>query len=283
MKTYYTLLEVHPEASQDEITKAYQQQRERYDPQRFGHIDDDLRQIAEQRLRELDAAYATLSDREQRQQYNQRIGETAAPSTVPVERTASVVITGKQSGLTMREWLFASGGMLLAVSIIMTIWLISGSVRSETSLAGAVDQPAPDFTLPALDGTNVNLADYRGQVVLLNFWGTWCEPCIRETPALQAAYTDLKDEGFVIIGVNLTRSENIQGRSEADIQAFVDQYGITYPIALDIDGQVASDYNIHPIPTSKFVDAHGHVRYVRFSELNEEEIKSLFHALQSET
>lgn len=97
---------------------------------------------------------------------------------------------------------WTDGGMLLCALIISVVWMLSG--RSEDTAASfllsEVSRPAPDFALPTLDGGTVRLSNYRGKVVLVNFWATWCEPCKEEMPELQAVYQQLRDHGFVIIG-----------------------------------------------------------------------------------
>jgi peroxiredoxin len=148
---------------------------------------------------------------------------------------------------------------------------------------GEVNRPAPAITLATLDGEEVQLSDYEGQVVLVNFWGTWCEPCKRETPALQTAYEELNDQGLVIIGVNLTNDEITLGNSEADIHAFAEQYNVTYPIALDRMGEARKAFSVYPLPTSFFIDPYGNIRYVRVGEITTQEVTELFTALQQET
>lgn len=86
----------------------------------------------------------------------------------------------------------------------------------------------------------------------------------------------------MIVGVNLTRDESKQGVTEADILAFAQHYGITYPVALDLEGEVAKAYRIFPLPTSYFVDAQGNIRYVRVGEITANEITVLFTRLQQE-
>ena len=141
-------------------------------------------------------------------------------------------------------------------------------------------RPAPDFALPGLNGTTVRLSDYRGKVVLVNFWGTWCEPCKEETPALAAVYKKLHDQGLVIIGVDLRNQERSGADGDADVRAFVTRYGATYPIALDTAGETERAFQIYPIPTSYFVDTQGVMRYVRVGTLTQDEVEVLFARLQ---
>ncbi len=112
--------------------------------------------------------------------------------------------------------------------------------------------PAPDFTLQTLDGDSVSLSDYRGKLVMLNFWASWCPPCNSEMPDLQRYYEQHKDEDFIILGVNYQDSPD-------KVQAFVEKYGVTFPILLDSDGRVANLFGVQGLPTSFFVDKAGNV------------------------
>jgi peroxiredoxin len=273
METYYTLLGVEPGASQEDIDAAYQQQRERYRAELVAEMDDDIQQFAAQRTTELEQAYQTLSDPQRRQQYDASIGVAPHQPATP---------TPRRSGLSVRERWYAVAGVLVAFILIGAVWTLTGE-RSNLPSAGEVDRPAPDVSLPTLDGGELNFADYEGQVVLVNFWGTWCDPCKRETPALQAAYEQLRGEGFVIIGVNVTDDELTLGNTEDDIRAFADQYQITYPIALDVEGEAMKAFSGIHLPTSFFIDAEGRIRYVRIGELTSDEVYAFFTRLNQDT
>lgn len=277
MNTYYTRLGVAEQASQAEIDAAYARQRERYNPDRVVDMDDELLRVAQERMAELDQSYRVLSDPERRHQYDVSIGIA--------EPEPSAEASQARRSLSGREVLYVAAGVLVALVLIGVIWTLTGrtgTAQTGEVVVGEVDRPAPTFTLPAAGGGEVRLEDYRGQVVLVNFWGTWCDPCRREMPALQSSYEQLRDQGFVIIGVNLADNEFAQGRTEADILAFTQQYGITYPIALDTEGEVATAYRLFPLPTSYFVDAQGRIRYVRIGELTVEDVTTLFARLQQE-
>jgi peroxiredoxin len=270
MANYYTLLGVAPKAPGDEIAAAYQRQRERYSPELVADLDPELRHVAEERSAELERAYAVLSNPERRRSYDAGLADTsgAAPHA------------GRERGLTRRERGLAIGGAVAALALVVAIWFLTGRDAAPSGTAMAeVNRAAPAFTLPALDGGNVNLADYSGKVVLLNFWGTWCEPCKRELPALEQAHKAYGDKGLVIIGVNLTDDEQAQGGSQDKIRAFLDQYGVTYPIALDVQGDVTNAYRVFPLPTSFFIDPQGQIRYVHISELTYEDIAAKFSEL----
>ncbi len=271
MDTYYTLLGVEAGASQEAITAAYTHQRERYNPERVADLDPALRKVATERSAEIERVYAILADPERRQQYDASLG--GAVGGVVAER----------SSLTPRERTYAIGGVIAAIALIATIWVITGrGAQPQSQEMGAVNRPAPTFAVPALAGGTINLADYKGKVVLLNFWGTWCEPCKRELPALQAAYSKLTDAGLAVIGVNLTDDEQAQGRDQAAIKAYLEQYGVTYPVALDVQGEVTNAYRVFPLPTSFFIDGEGRIRYVHIGELTLNDVQARFTELKGE-
>jgi peroxiredoxin len=112
--------------------------------------------------------------------------------------------------------------------------------------------PAPDFALETLNGETLRLADYEGQVVLVNFWASWCPPCKEEMPALEAYYQAYKDEGLMVLGVNVKDSEE-------SLEAFLEEYDVSFPVILDHDAKVAGKYNITGLPTSFFVDREGQI------------------------
>jgi thiol-disulfide isomerase/thioredoxin len=274
MNTYYSLLGVATDADQTTIEAAYQQQRARYSPERVAEMDDELRVLAEERTAALDRAFSMLADSQRRQHYDVSIGLTA------VERLSA---PPAQRGLSSRERWYAVGGALVALVLIASIWLLTGrTAQDEVRAMGEVNRPAPALALDTLGGGSIDLANYRGQVVLLNFWGTWCEPCRRELPALQAAYDELNGQGLMIIGVNLTDDELVNGENEADIAAFLAQYGVNYPTALDREGTVTNAYRVFPLPTSFFIDGNGQIRYVHVGELTQEDVRARFNELKME-
>ncbi|WP_395940587.1 thiol-disulfide oxidoreductase ResA [Bacillus sp. HMF5848] len=170
----------------------------------------------------------------------------------------------KQKRLIMRSAIL----LVLLAAIVYTLYT-NFFVSKETAVLG---NTAPNFVLEDLQGVKHTLSDYKGQGVFLNFWGTWCEPCKREMPAMNRLYEELKDKGIVVIAVNL-------GESSLAVQKFVDEMGLTFPVLLDKDGEVLEAYNINPIPTSVLIDKSGTVIQVVTGEQTEEQLRSHFGTL----
>ncbi len=142
------------------------------------------------------------------------------------------------------------------------VWIYVSADRSGTSTAGQVPAPqqgflAPDFELETLTGETVKLSDLRGQAVLVNLWATWCPPCRAEMPAIERIYNDYKDDGFVVLGVNMTQQD-----TASNIAPFVEEYGLTFPILLDKTGTTAEAYQMNSLPSTFFIDRKGIIREV---------------------
>ncbi len=129
---------------------------------------------------------------------------------------------------------------------------LDSSNNTFTALPG---QPAPDFTLTTLDGQSVSLSDYRGQVVLVNFWATWCPSCIAEMPDYETVYRQQPGGDFVVLGVNLQENAD-------QVQQFTTGLGLSFPILLDKDGHVTiRAYQVVGMPGSIIVDRKGIIFY----------------------
>lgn len=124
---------------------------------------------------------------------------------------------------------------------------------TQVTIGLQIGQQAPNFSLQTLDGETVALQDFRGQIVLLNFWATWCPPCRVEMPDLQSAYAAAENEGFVVLAINLQETA-------PQAQTFVDEFGLTFPILLDPDAMVTRLFNVTGFPTSYILDRDGIIR-----------------------
>ena len=131
-------------------------------------------------------------------------------------------------------------------------------------LAGAVASPqaavqlasnAPDFTLKSVAGANLRLQEQRGQVVLVNFWATWCGPCRQEMPHLNRIYDKYRSLGFVLLGVNIDDDP----RAAAALAA---KLGVKFPVLLDTDKTVSRLYDLATMPSTVLIDRDGKVRYL---------------------
>ena len=141
-------------------------------------------------------------------------------------------------------------------------WIVISSVPDSTSTDSLIAAPqhgfrAPDITLQAIDGQTVSLTDLQGQVVLVNFWASWCPPCRAEMPDMQKVFEDYQDQGFIILAINST----IQDQQSEAID-FVQAYGLTFPILFDFSGKVTTSYKVEALPTSFFIDRDGIIQEV---------------------
>jgi thiol-disulfide isomerase/thioredoxin len=110
----------------------------------------------------------------------------------------------------------------------------------------------PDFEAPLLDGKRVSLQDYRGKVVFLNIWATWCGPCRSEMPSMEIVYQRYKSRGLEILALNLQESKG-------EIETFMRWNRLTFPVIMDQDGRIGNQYGIRAIPTTYILDRQGRV------------------------
>ena len=113
---------------------------------------------------------------------------------------------------------------------------------------------APDFTLKDVDGKTHKLSDYRGKVVMINFWATWCPPCRYELPSMQRAYEKLKRTDVEFLAINL-------GEDADTIFTFTADYPVTFPLLMDLDSSVSNMYPVIGLPTTYFVNPEGVLVY----------------------
>jgi peroxiredoxin len=181
-----------------------------------------------------------------------------------------------------REW---SGGMRSVVlplviigAIVLAVWYLEVG-RSSGDATGAngfgivaledgqnptgrapaaeIGRVAPDFRLARLGGGDLRLSDLRGQVVIVNFWATWCAPCRQEMPEFVRLYRTLHDQGLEIVAVDLQEAEG-------PVQGFVDEFGMRFPTVFDRSGEVARTYRVNQLPVTLIVDRDGVIRATKY-------------------
>ena len=143
------------------------------------------------------------------------------------------------------------------IAIILSVSAFSYDLRNQSTETNVIvtlkDDKAPEFSLKSVDGKTVKLSDYKGKVVIIDFWATWCPPCRKGIPDLISIQNEFKDK-VVIIGISLDREKTIK-----DVPGFVKNNGINYPVVYG-DDKVVIDYGgIQSIPTSFVVDKNGTV------------------------
>ena len=134
---------------------------------------------------------------------------------------------------------------------------------------------AEDFRLTDLEGKSQSLGQYRGKIVLVNFWATWCKPCTTEMPAMQTAYEKLREKNFVVLAIN-------ELEDDAKVREHIKQYGHTFPVLMDHDNTVANQFGVFGLPVSVFIDQEGRVQeYIKGGLLTEQKIQTVVDRLQS--
>ena len=151
-----------------------------------------------------------------------------------------------------RRSLFASS--LALTSVLAFLCSLVGSARAEELDQAPLQifEPrriVPDFSLQDLDGKTVTLKEFRGKVVFVNFWATWCPPCRDEMPAMQKLYKENRDKGLVMLAINFMETPNT-------IRPFVNEYKLTFPILLD-SGTVMVSYGVLGLPATYLIDRQG--------------------------
>ena len=159
-------------------------------------------------------------------------------------------------GVMTVVWLFYGGGLETIKSMVQP---------APVSVATAdIGQPTPPLRLPlAGGGGEVDLHGYRGKVILLNFWATWCEPCKAEMPVFERALQRYRDRGLVVLGVDF------QERDE-EVTAFLRTVGVTFPSMIDSTGEVSRQWRATGLPTTFLIDRQGIIRDVRVGAFTEE-------------
>jgi len=137
------------------------------------------------------------------------------------------------------------------VKSLATCLLLIGVIQARADISG----PAPDFTLKSRSGENVKLSELRGQVVMINFWASWCGPCRQEMPILEQIYRHYQPMGFTLLGINVEEDSSAANKVLKDIS-------VSFPVLYDNKNQVSESYQVRAMPSTFLIDRDGQVRYM---------------------
>ena len=139
--------------------------------------------------------------------------------------------------------------------VLASLTLCACAAAAAGELSAAAIAAPPQLSLPDVQGRERRLEDLRGKVVLVNFWASWCQPCIEEMPSIQRLAKALPGESFAVLGVNVSEGEH-------RVKAMVQRLGIDFPVLLDKDGEAFKRWGATVLPTTYLLDGEGLVRYV---------------------
>lgn len=166
-------------------------------------------------------------------------------------------------------------GIILAILVVAIAYTVYSTATKDKVDVLRVGDQAPNFELVDLNGEKHRLSDYKGQGVFLNFWGTWCEPCKKEMPAMDRQYASFKDQGVHVLAVNIAQSN-------FEVQNFIDTYQLNFPVVIDRTKSVMTAYNINPLPTTFLISPEGKVEKIITGEMNEAQIASYMESIKPE-
>jgi peroxiredoxin len=147
--------------------------------------------------------------------------------------------------------------------------LVTGQVNAEIT-GGA----APDFTLKSHSGENLRLSEFRGEVVMINFWASWCGPCRQEMPLLEELYSQYQPLGFTILGVNVEEDSS-------KAKQLLKEIPVNFPVLFDNNSDVSKLYNVVAMPSTVLVDRDGNIRYLHkgykpgYEEAYQQQVRAL--------
>jgi cytochrome c biogenesis protein CcmG, thiol:disulfide interchange protein DsbE len=147
---------------------------------------------------------------------------------------------------------------LIAVLAVALVWVVSGTLQPRVVKAG---DRAPDFKITTDDGRTVTRTNFGGKVLVLNFWASWCAPCVSEAPSLEAFERQMGPQGVVVLGVSIDTNEK-------RYRQFLERFRITFPTARDPEANLSASYGTFLIPETYVIDSTGRVREKIISDQN---------------
>jgi len=143
--------------------------------------------------------------------------------------------------------------LIVVILVAGAAWTVASRVTTAQATRERARRATPEISLPTLDGRTFKLSEQLGKPVIVNFWATWCLPCRAELPAFEAVYKSHRDDGLVIVGVDIAEPQDV-------VTKFVADMGLTFPVALDSDGEALALYRVQGLPTTLFVGRDGTIR-----------------------
>ncbi len=182
-------------------------------------------------------------------------------------------VSGEETKETTRVKLSLGG--IIAFALILGLLAVLGWRMYKISQGQVDSGMAPDFTLTSFDGETITLSELRGQVVIVNFWASWCPPCREEAPYLEATWRKYKDQGVVFIGVDYVDTETAA-------LAYIEEFDITYFNGPDVGTRISYAYNMQGVPETFFIAKNGEIRGVKIGPLYPPELDERIEELLAE-
>lgn len=162
----------------------------------------------------------------------------------------------------MKSIFYKNNLFSLVLIFVTSIWVYFTITTNQENSDQVYSAPqkgfiAPDFILDDIMGNQYQLSNLKGNMIIVNVWASWCKPCQYEMPALQEIYEKYKDRGLIILAVNNTQQDNY-----SDVLDFVSENNLTFPILLDLEGFVATQYQVQALPSTFFIDKTGKISEV---------------------
>jgi cytochrome c biogenesis protein CcmG/thiol:disulfide interchange protein DsbE len=179
-------------------------------------------------------------------------------------------VSRQQTSTASRNILLMAGSLLLLG--LLAVMAINLQKIKSTDLQ---DRQAPEFNLILFDHfeqDQLSLSNLRGQVVVVNFWASWCVECYKEAELLEQAWQDYKDRGVMFVGVDYLDTDK-------EGLAYMEKYGITYPSGPDLGSKISKDYAITGVPETFFIDREGHIMHVQIGPIERDDLYSLLDRL----
>jgi cytochrome c biogenesis protein CcmG/thiol:disulfide interchange protein DsbE len=186
------------------------------------------------------------------------------------ELTSEQPVAAERTSTPTRRIVLVVGGLLILGLTAIFAWKMY-----DESQVLVLDGPAPDFTLPLFEGGEITLSDLKGQVVVVNFWASWCIPCRDEAPFLEQAWRKYREQGVMFIGIDYLDTDK-------EAQAFLAEFGVSYPNGPDLGTKIAKQYHLTGVPETFFITKDGRLGDMEIGPLTEERLVQAIEKLLNE-